>query len=180
MGDHLNQIHSAEETGAVERQRDLRVPAHVGNVKNLTRHSLAVAVMAFATMLDSCGGEVESAPGGEAAQAPENVDALRERMVFLSGNRGGKWRFQGNYPQKEFRLVVKIDGEEVSTQNIKVDHALNPNDLQQFYAEGPVGQKAMNVHVQAFDLDEKEIVISNDPAGTVGMLGTPDHAVGSE
>lgn len=139
--------------------------------------------MAMAPVYGSCAAQVETDDtvgeigGGDALKSPENLNA-QERMVFLSGNKGSEWRFQGNYP-KDFKLVVNVDGKEVSSQLVQVDPTVDPSFSEQFYVEGPLGTDAKNVHVQAFDLDGSEIAIHAN-VNKPGMIGQPDLPVGLE
>lgn len=183
--------HEEQETTLVAEQTpgtaQTRVPAlasrSFGNLSNKVRHAVAVALMAMAPVYGSCAAQVETDDtvgeigGGDALKSPENNNA-QERMVFLSGNKGAEWRFQGNYP-KDFKLVVSIDGKEVDSQIVKVDPSVDPSFSEQFYVEGPLGTDAKNVHVQAYDLDGKEIAIHAN-VNKPGMIGQPDLPVGLE
>lgn len=161
----------------------MRVPRNFGKLSNKVRNAVAAVLVAMAPVYGSCAAQVETDDtvgeigGGDALKSPENLNA-QERMVFLSGNKGSEWRFQGNYP-KDFKLVVSVDGKEVSSQLVQVDPAVDPSLSEQFYVEGPLGSDAKNVHVQAFDLDGSEIAIHAN-VNKPGMIGQPDLPVGME
>lgn len=179
--------HEEQETTVVAEQTpgtaQSRVPRSFGMLSNKVRNAVAAALVALAPVYGSCAAQVETDDtvaengGGDALRSPENNN-VQERMVFLSGNKGAEWRFQGNYPI-DFKLVVSVDGTVVDSQIVTVDPTVDPSLSEQFYVEGPLGNDSKNVHVQAFDLDGQEIAIHaniNKP----GMIGQPDLPVGLE
>ncbi len=183
LGNHNEFIHDA----ALE-QADFRVPEATlhpdKKIVGKLRNSVARALLVAAPMIASCGGQVDTVDsfqgvgGAQAGQTTENMN-LRDHEVVVDCNQGGTWRFQGNYPE-DFSVVVSVDGKEIATKEVVVDHSIDPSTLKQFSVEGPVGNvQAKNVQVQTFDLDGNVIPIESDPQ-TKGMYGNPDCPVGLE
>lgn len=177
---------AAEETLVAEQTpgtAQTRVSRNFGVLSNKVRNAIAAALIAVSPVYGSCAAQVDTedfateAGGGDALQSPENLNS-QERRVYLSGNRGYEWRFQGNYP-RDFKLVVSVDGQEVDSQIVKVDPTVDPSLSEQFFVEGPLGNDAKNVHVQTFDLNGNEIAIHAN-VNKPGMIGHPDLPVGLE
>lgn len=134
-------------------------PGFLKNIRN-------VLLSAALPIIYSCGSQVEDS---------EKID-LGDRYVVFNCNAGENWIFQGNYPEN-FRLLVHVDGKEVFSQNVSVDHSIDPSTLTQFVVEGPIGNpKATSASVQTFDLNGNEIPIEAN-SQTKGMIGVPNCTI---
>lgn len=142
----------------------------------LLKSTRAYVVAGMPVILGSCGGIVEDGkqhdiPAVEQAgptSAPEVAEREKRHVHLFSDTAADRWYFKGNY-SKDFRLVVYVDGKQVSNQVVTTKDGA-------FQVSGIAGENVGTIDVQAFEADapfEKaaEIPITLD-ANSQGMFGS--------